>query len=244
VTVTLQTARAAVRERLGESRPRAWKDTELDRWIYEGCVALARRCETLQTTFDHDLAAATQSFTMPADVLRIYRCEWQDDGETTRYTLDYRDFNNADAVWWTSQETSQGRPIMYTMWGFPPNLKAVLYPTPYQAGTVRIYYYRVPMSWADQKAASAEWDTPYATFDDTILEVPSGWEDAVYLYAEYCALRKDNDQRWQEAQALYMERENGLYEMTRRWTDQPGQAVGGNYPMANAWLYADDGGGW
>ena len=60
----------------------------------------------------------------------------------------------------------------------------ILYPTPSYAGTISLHYYRLPT------APSSDSDT---------LDLPVGWEDCAYLYAEYLALRRDRDPRWQEA---------------------------------------------
>lgn len=239
---TLETARTVVRERLGESRARAWSDNELDRWIYEGCKDVARATEVLQTETTLAVDAGIQKVTMPTDIIRSYRVEWRTDGETQVHPLEFRDFNNADAVWWTAQETTQGRPILYTMWGVPPSLNLVLYPTPVDDGELKFFYYRMPTTFAAQVAAAieAEEATP-ANIDQATLDIPEGWEDTVYLYAEMCALRRDRDSRWQEAKSLYQEQLDTLFNLTRRFTDQSGQVIGGgNYPAINGWLYGDD----
>ena len=63
--------------------------------------------------------------------------------------------------------------------------------------------------------------------------------NVVYLYAEYRALRRDRDPRWQESKGLFDEALGSLYDISRRHTDQAGQIV--PEPVAtNSWLYEMD----
>lgn len=215
-TPTLTTALTSVRELLDEPTARAWSDTELTRWINEACRDMCRTTEVLQTKADISITAGTQEYTAPTDAVRIYRAEYTRTGESTIYPLEYRDFNAVDAVAWTQRAITQSTPFLFTMWGVVPSLKITLYPKPSSAGTLTVYYYRLPT------AVSGGSDT---------LDIPQGWEDAVYAYVEYRALRRDRDPRWQEAKAEYDEKVQNLYTLSRRLTDQAGvvtpyQAVG------------------
>lgn len=223
--VTLAAARLALRERLDEASARQWKDTMLDRWLNEGAKDIARRAEVLQSTATIECEEGTQSYDLPADLIRAHRVVWTSDGEDASYPLEYRDFHSADAVWWTQQSVTQGRPYLFTMWGAPGAVQAVLYPTPSVAGTLTVLYYRLP---AD------------ATLDSDTLDLPAGWEDAAYTYAAYQAMLQDRDQRWQAQKALYEERMEGLMQVTRRYSDQSGMSVIGDYPAVNGWLYEFD----
>lgn len=223
--VTLAAARLALRERLDEASARQWSDTMLDRWLNEGAKDIARRAEVLQSTATIDCETGTQSYELPEDMIRAHRAVWTSDGETASYPLEYRDFHSADAVWWTQQAITQGRPQMFTMWGAPGAVQAVLYPTPATDGSLTLLYYRLPAT---------------ATLDSDTLDLPAGWEDAAYTYASYQAMLQDRDQRWQAQKALYEERMDALMVVTRRHSDQSGSSVLGDYPAVNGWLYAFD----
>lgn len=238
MTVTLGECRLALRDSLNEQHARAWTDNYLDRLIYEGCKDLARATEYLETTVDLDVTVAEQQPLLPSDIIRVYMIQWQDDGSDFWATLEYRDFNNSEAVSWLNTSAT-GFPYMMTMWGAVPNLKALLYPAPASAGTLRVHYYRLPIDPRTQ--TTDDDDDPVPILPDTVtLELPEGWDDTVRLYAEYQALRRDRDPRWQEAKALYDEELGKLYDLTRRHTDQSGQFIGRGFPSANAWLYQFD----
>lgn len=219
---SLSEVRVQVRDRLDEPSSAFWTDVQINRWVNEGVRDIARRCEVIQSLQEIPSVAATYQYTLPEDVVRVYRVEYQDSSDQVQ-PLEYRDFNSMDSVWWTRQKTTESsRPYWYTMWGYPPNLTLTVFPTPsISAETIRVFYYAVP---------------PAVTEDNDELVIPTGWEDLIILYAEYVALRKDGDQRWQEAKTLYEERIAQMNDLTRRWTDQSDsiQFTGGFLP---AWLY-------
>lgn len=220
---TLADIRTDVRSHLDEATARQWTDTELNRWINEAARDIARRSESLQVTEDVTAVVDQQEYTLPTDVIRLYRVEWRPDAGGGIYTMEYRDFNSMDSVWWSQQATGSGYPVWFTLWGYPPSLKLTVYPKPSQAGTFKVFYYGLP---ADAAA------------DGTTVAVPEGWQDLIALYAEYVALRKDADPRWQEAKGLYEERLGALLDVTRRWTDQA-DAVQVNQNFVPNWLYSD-----
>lgn len=202
---TLGFLRLDLRSHLDEASARQWSDGELNRWLNEGARDIARRTEVLQTTSNVAVVASTQQYAMPTDLIRCYRVEWRPTGDSSVYPLEYRDFNSMDAVWWSQQTISTGDPAIFTLWGFPPSLNIVLYPTPSRAGTLKVFYYRYP---SERRT------------DSETLDIPEGWHDLAVLYAEYVALRKDGDQRWVEAKQIYEEKLGELLDLTRRWTDQ------------------------
>lgn len=221
--VTLAAARLALRERLDEASARQWSDTALERWLHEGAKELARSLEVLQDEADIDVDASEQRHAMPADAVRIHRAVWKADGDDNIYPLRYMDFHSADAVWWTQSGISEGTPEIYTMWGVAGAVEAILYPTPAVNGTLSVNYYRLPVKPVEETD----------TFD-----LPEGWEDTMYAYAEMMALRQDRDPRWQEAKAIYEEQKASLEVISRRHTDQLGSYVDPELPMVNGWLYA------
>lgn len=209
MSTTMTTAITALRERLDEASAQQWSDTALQRWLNEGCKDIARKTESLLTTANITGVAGTQSYTAPTDLIRINRIEWQATGEDMKYPLDYRFFNAADEIWYSSQSVTQGRPEIWTYWGTVPALTITLYPTPSAGGTIKVFYYKLPAEVSG----------------GTALPIPEGWEDCVYAYAEAKALRADRDPRWQEAQAEYQEKINDMLVLTGQLTDQPGQIV-------------------
>lgn len=217
-----------VKAKLDESGvSRAWPNEDLRRWIMEGARDMARRSETLQSTDSIAIVAGTNEYTCPADVVRIHRAIWVPTGSTSQYPLEPEDFNDMDAAGWT-WTTANGFPCIYTLWGFAPNLKIILYPTPSAAGEVRLWYYKFPTDLASNGD------------DDTeTVDLPGGWQDAVAAYCEMVALRKDGDQRWMEARQLYEGTLNELIDRSRRWTDQAG-AIAHNNTWLPGWLYNPD----
>lgn len=217
-----------IRAKLDEATSGQWTDAEIRSWINEGVRDIARRTETLQSTALITVTADVQEYTLDGDYLRVHRVEWSPTSSSQVYPLDYRDFNSMDAVWWTSQTTSKGYPSFYTMWGYPPSLKIVLYPTPSEAGQLKMFYYLTPTDLATDGTAAG-----------STVQVPSGYEDLVESYAEMVALRKDRDPRWQESRSLYMDSLNGFIERSRRWTDQGDFIQVGNQFLPG-WLYGGD----
>lgn len=223
--VTLSSIIEDVRSRLDELTARRWEDTQLITWINEGARDVARRCEVLQDRKDIAAIINTQEYTLPIDMIRLHRVEFKITGSSQIYPLEYKDFNNLDAVWWSSKSLTTGTPTWFTVWGFPPIAKLIAYPTPSSAGTFTVYYYRFPTSLAS---------------DTDQLELPEGWHDLVVNYCEYIALRKDSDPRWREAKQIFEENLGNLFDITRRWTDQAG-SIEVNTSMVPGWLYDD---GW
>lgn len=203
---TLAELRTSVRDRLSEATASQWSADMLKRWINEGLQDVARRTETLQDTTDITATISLQEYSLPSDILRVYRVEWRPTSGNV-HPLEYRDFNTMDSVWWGSQTTAVSTPVLFTMWGYPPLLKMIVYPSPSEAGSFKLYYYRLPATLVN---------------DADIAEIPEGWTDLVVSYCEFMALRRDRDPRWQEAKALYEQSVEKMYELTRRWTDQAG----------------------
>lgn len=212
MTVTQSALLADVRSRLDEATANQWTDTEIRRWINQAATEVARRTETLQATQTISMVAGQQQYTAPVDAIRIYRIEYLGANSSVS-VLEYRDYNNADSVWWSSQLTNQSDPKIWTAWGFPPSLKLVLYPLPPSSSySIKVFYYRLPTKLAESTTADA----------NTAIDIPDGWQDLIVDYAEYCALRKDRDPRWQEAKSLFDQGVQNMMDLTRRWTDQAG----------------------
>jgi hypothetical protein len=100
---------------------------------------------------------------------------------------------------------------MWTAWGYPPSLKLVLYPIPSESSSLKVFYYAIPTD------IPIDGSTP-----NVDISLPTGREELVVDFAEYMALRKARDQRWQEAKTLYDEKVQSMIDQTRRWSDQAG----------------------
>ena len=224
---TLAQLRGDVRSRLNEATAAFWTNDELTRWINEGAADVARRTESLRDTFDIPIVIGTQTYTGPTDLVRAHTLEYRPTGDTTVHALTYRDKMSADALWGTGQANTDGTPLIWTSWGFPPTIDITVYPTPNAAGSLRLHYYRLPATVA---------------LDGDVVEIPSGWEDLISEYATQLALRKDGNPRWQEAFSAYTAHLEALMETAIRFNDQAGQIddiYGG--ALAPTWLYAGNG---
>ena len=227
-TMTQGDALTQLRQRLAETTAAQWTDTELRTWINEGMRDLARRTEALEAPkATVAVTAAAQTYSAPTDLLRIHRLEYAPSGENRIIGLEYQDFNNLDQVWFQQQTVTVGDPALYTMWGHPPNTKIILYPTPTKAGSLYVYYYRIPTDLATTTTADA----------NTTLDVPAGWTDLIIDYAEYRALRRSRDSAWQDARQTYEQSVDQLITNSRRWTDQSGGGwVSQGTQMLPPWL--------
>lgn len=221
---TLAQVRNMVRVRLDETTATAWTDAEINGWINEGTRDVARRSETLQVSAQIPVTQGVAEYSAPPELVRVHRAEFQPTGDSSVYPLTYRDFNNMDAVWWTAKNTTQSTPELFTMWGYPPALKVILYPKPSRSGALNLYFYRVPVDVIN---------------DTDPIPVPSGWEDLIVEYATYLALRRDRDERWKEARQAYEDHLSSMMMLTRRWTDQAGEITPSG-SMLPEWLV----GGW
>jgi len=169
------------------------------------------------------VTANTQKYTAPTDVYRIYRIEFVPTGSQDNYTVEFRGYMEMDQIWGINQQWPASYPLYYTMWKVPPTMQIVLYPVPAQAGTLNVYYY--------------EQITPVVSGTDP-LDVLEGWEDVVYDYAVYRALRKDADPRWQEFKGTYEDKLLAMIDTTRTFQDQAGTFTTGQAALPS-WLISD-----
>lgn len=216
-----------VRDRLNEASARQWDDDMIRRWINDGTRDVARRGECLEATTTVAGVANTQQYSLSAKLIaRIHHVEWVDTGGTQTYPLDYEDYSNMPSVWGTSKTVTRARPEIWTAWGATPAMNLILYPTPSLAGTVTLFYFAIPARLAEATTADAA----------VALSIPEGWEDLIASYVEYNALRRDRDQRWQEAKSIYDEDFQALLSMTSRHSDQAGRIVPNGRGGVPAWL--------
>lgn len=204
-----------IRTQLHEPTAVAWSDVELRDYINQAAADIARRSETLQKTVTVAATAGTRKYTLPSDVLRVHKVEYQADLDNRIYPLELMDLHNMDAMWYTQQAVTQSTPSAVTFWGYPPALDMISYPTPSLDGDFILHYYGTPTPLATTTATDAA----------TPVQVPGGWDDLVTEYAVYLAFRRDASPRWQEHKAAYEEHMDDFITRSQRWTDQAGVIV-------------------
>lgn len=231
MSITQAEAMQQVRTRLDEQSSVYWTDQDLRIWINEIARDLARRTESLRGLYSQAVVAGTRSYTpiwtSTTQPYRVYRVEYVPTGQTTNYPLEYRDPNAADAIWGLSQQQTVGVPAIWTSWGAPPSLSIQVYPTPGTAGTLNIWYYRLPTMLATGDTSDQNED----------VDMVDGWEDVLIDGVEYKAKRRDGDEDWKNAKQEYEQHIEAMMEATLRFTDQAGAVTtpaGGYIPM---WLY-------
>ena len=209
VQSTLLQLRTLLRQRLNEGTAVAWVDADLNAWLNEAARYVATETLCIEASLTFAAVAGTQTYTPTAfnDCIQVNRVEYVPTGQTTSYPIEYADFNNLDAVWWTAQTQTQSTPSYFTMWGMYPALKMVFYPTPAIAGTFTVYYWRLPAAMVA---------------DSDPLELPMGWHDLVVEYAFYLSLLRDRDSRWQQPLAMFQDRLKRLTVVSDRHTPHAG----------------------
>lgn len=215
------------RERLDETTARYWTDAELRRWINEAARDIARRTETIQDRDTVSVLAGTQEYTLADDILRVHRVEFVGTGDTAVHPMEYMDFNNMDQLWVTRKAQDRGTPRVFSLYGFVPNLKIILYPISDRSGTLTVYSFRLPAELATDGSAAS-----------STVEIPEGWEDLVIEYVLYQGQLKDGNQDWQALKQLYEQKLDDMMTRTQRWTDQAGMMVsdlGGTMVPRHIW---------
>lgn len=228
---TLLQLRTAVRYSLNEITPALWVDAELNILINNAVRDIARRAEVIQS-FNTSISAVagTAKYNLPADVIRVHRVEFVPTGQTQTYNLQASTYVEMDQNWGVNQSWSGAYPGYYVIFGTPgfttgsTKLQMQVWPVPSQTGTFNLYYYRVPTTLAA---------------DSDIAEIPEGWQDAVVLYAEGEAKRKNRDGSWVECKRMYEEKLAEMLDVTRKYHDQGGSITVGNSVLPG-WLYGGD----
>ena len=216
MAVTQAIAVASVRSLIDEVVPQFWSDAELENWINEACAVTQREVGGFQKgPVAITTTAAVQTYLLPSDVLRIHRVEFVPTNNMSyTYSLDFRGYNEMDAAWGNLKTLPSAYPEHYTLWNNPNNtgvalagLNLLLYPVPSVAGTLNLYYLRVTV--------------PTASGTDYVDVLP-GWENTVFNYAAYRALRKDADPRWKDFRDEFQADLERMKTVTRTYSDQAG----------------------
>jgi len=198
-----------VRERINELTAAHWTDNQLKRWLNEGCRDFTRRTLCVLDRFTIDITADVNEYSLTSattianllsavtginasHILRIDRVEWLP-GDDRVVPLSPVDYDSMDALWGSYQDSNSGDPAVYTTWGNPPFIALKIYPAPSITSDLRIFCRRL--------------SRPISTSDTTqVVDVPEGWEDAVWDYTAYRALQNDHDPAWQQYFSSYESR--------------------------------------
>lgn len=206
--------------------PSLYSDTEITEWINDGLRDIARRAEGLRT-YDTsiDIPPYLQNpsqpipvYTLPTDVLRVNRVEFQVAGDTTQtYPLEQTTPQYLDQMWAANQISTRTYPSYWITRGYcggtGRNLFVIqIYPQSSQAGILNLWYYRLPIRITDPVATPSN----YAVTLDCI----EGWDDLIINYAHMQALIKQRSPDWQTAQAIYEAKMNSIIDQTRLVGDQ------------------------
>lgn len=203
---TLTTALTNVRSLIDEPVAQYWLDTELTSWLNQGVAEIQRMTEWKRKIANVTAVVAQQAYNGPADLLRNYRLEFVPNNNTSyTYSLEFRGYNEMDAAWGNLKTLPSAYPEQYTIWLHPSPIQILLYPVPTVAGTLNFYYYPTT--------------TPVSAGSDQ-LDIEPGWEDMVYNFAAYRALRKDSDPRSKDFQSEFMTQIEQYKTVTRNYTDQ------------------------
>ena len=228
--VLMSTAITEVRALLDESVAAFWTDAQLQSWINQGCADVARRGQCLWAEQTVTVVALTQQYDFADDFLTAHRAEFSPTGSDQTYACDYREINTMDEIWGILHALPAAWPQYFTIRGGAApggsgtsGFNLMLYPSPGAAGTLTVYYYR-------QAATISVTSSPIDTLN--------GWEDVVYDYAVYKALRAAKDSTWQQAYQLYESNIGKLIDKSRLMTDLATTVTTG-IPQWPVYAYAD-----
>lgn len=245
--ITLQDAIRRVRSNLTEPTPRFYTNTQLTDWINDGLRDIARRAEDL-ITYDQSIAippytpvpgAAAPTYPLQTDILRIHRIEFVPTGSINQvYPLQASTQDEMDQIWGTYQQNPSSYPTWWVTRGYPGGtgrnqFLLQIYPVPSQAGTLNVFYYRLPTRIGDPVTDPSQLLIP--------LDLPEGWDDLPIDFATYKALMAQRDPEWQNRKAEYEEKIVQIIDMTRHAHDQASFMTYGLNPYAGL---TDWGGFW
>ena len=230
--VTIDAAITEVRSLLAESSAAYWTTTQLQNWLNQGCSDVARRAEILWEEANISTVPNVQTYPFPSNFLTCHRAEYTINppigtvGALTQ-AMEFREINSMDENWGMIHSLPAAWPVWFTIRGNSTvNFMLMMYPAPAAAGVLTVYYYR-------QANAALAAQSPAQNLDTL-----SGWEDIVYDYAVFKALRAAHQDNWQEAFQLYEKNLNSLINKTRHMTDQATKVTSGQsvWPV---YAYAD-----
>lgn len=217
----------AIRRKLYELNADRFPDTFLRSWLNDAADDAAARTQCLRTTGNITAVAGTQLYTPSfTDILAVHAVKYVPTGSTFEYDLEYQDYKAASQLNWSGLANSEGRPQLYWTWGYPPSLQIGLYPTPSEAGTITLHYYKTFTKLATESTADQAVE----------LGFPGGWDRMLVNYVVAEALLSDQDARHSVYRELYEQQLAGLNDTAIRFTDNMG-AVAVGRSLVPEWLY-------
>jgi hypothetical protein len=229
---------------------RQFTDTEITDWINDGLRDVARRAEVLLTVDQtiqvpafipttlsqiplYSLNLGSLSAYSDTDIVRINRIEFVPVNQTNQiYVLSASTQNEMDQIWGTYQQNTSTYPRWYVTRGYPGGtgrnaFTLQVYPCPSQAGTLNIFYYRLPIRISDPVADPSQYQIT--------LDIPEGWDDMVVEYAVVQGLKKERDPEWKDRKQEYEEKLADMVDVTRKFHDQQSYISYGTNQLP-AWL--------
>lgn len=183
-------------DRLADANHARFSAPMLRRWINEATREIARRAECFFTSGTVSVVAGTQSYALPAGIVRLQGVEFTASSQT--YPIDYVERVVASRIWGINQTQQSAWPEYYTTEGIPgtSTFTLKLFPVPSQAGTLNLFYFRLPTERATDGS------------DDALaVDTPNGWEDLVLDYLEARAYRRDGQvDQYQASMQAFTER--------------------------------------
>jgi len=209
-----------------------WTIPELRVWVNDACRDIARRTETIEAYTTSLTAVAGQAkYNLPADVIRVHRCEFIPTNSTQVYPIQASTYDELDQIWGINPSFQSSYPSAYACWGTPGSMTILFYPVPAQTGTFNFYYYAMPVN-----LATAGTTIGAGADDGKTLTIPFGWDDLIVEYVTYRAMTKAKDPNWQTHKQLYDQNIQYLIDVTRQAHDNGRfiQTMTSNVPQ---WLY-------
>ena len=220
-TAAQQSARGLSSSNTGQ---RFWDDTELTDWINDAARDIARRTEDLES-INTTLSAMSgvQAYPLMANVVRIHRVEYTPTGSTQVYSPQHTSRDAADQFIGWNPAIQSFAPLIYWIFGTAGSssdpLTIYFYPVFSSAGTIKVWYYRLPNRIADPAGDAAQYNVA--------VEIPEGWDDAAVLYVTAKALQKARNPLWTDRQQEYEAKIAQLIDVSRRHSDAMDQVING-----------------
>src|SRR3974390_396659 len=121
--VPLSSALTNVRSFLDDPVAQQWSNAQLTAYLNMGQADVQRKSESLRDLLQVSVTPNTQKYQGPPDSLRIYRVEFVPATLSTplsagiqTYSLEFRGFNEMDAIWGIYQQYTGAYPSLYTLW--------------------------------------------------------------------------------------------------------------------------------
>jgi len=185
--------RTQVRVKLVESSEGFFEDSDIDTWINQAQLDIARETELLQGIFTGNITASDETYTLPDDCFSVIKAYYLLNGQ-------YRELENYSEDEYFSKNTLVSTPTHYLVW----QDSLYLYPTPASAVTngYRIRYCVMPSELTDTS------DMPFLGYKRFYP-----YHKVIVLYA--AARGKEKEGETQEALLLEQQYQAGLMKIKR-----------------------------